>query len=499
MTATDSRPRPNIVYILADDMGYGDMGCNNAASRIPTPHLDRLATQGIRFTDAHASSSVCTPSRYSILTGRYCWRSPLKRSVLWPWDGPLIEPGRATVATLLADAGYRTACIGKWHLGWNWRTLDGRPAAEGLTAGLYDGDRRRDLAGSIDFDAPLAGGPVDCGFDSYFGVDVPNFPPYTWFEDNRVKPAPTEQKPPGMFGFPGPMAPGWSFEAVMPEITNRAVQYIEQSDDRPFFLFFALTAPHTPIAPTDEFKGCSGAGPYGDFVCQVDHSVGQVMAALERRGIAGNTLLVFTSDNGPECWSQQTGGYAIARQYGHYSMGHLRGAKRDTWEGGHRVPLLVRWPEVAPSGVVCDQLVELGDLFATCADIIGRQPPATAEDSVSMLSLLQGRFESPTRLFMVHNSCSGHFAIRRGDWVFIDNPTGQDKDNNEPQWFKDERGYVPHDQPGELFNLRQDISERANLYAEQPEVVAQLRRLLRQVQGGDAPGAPASNVGRQSE
>ncbi|MBI3986717.1 MAG: arylsulfatase [Lentisphaerae bacterium] len=472
--------RPNIVYILADDMGYGDMGCNNPGSKIPTPNLDRLAGQGMRFTDAHAPSSVCTPSRYSILTGRYCWRTGLKAGVLWPWDPPLIEPGRLTVAGLLRRNGYRTACIGKWHLGWTWATRNGEPANQGVEPGVYDVARRQELGKNIDFTKPMRGGPVDCGFETYFGEDVPNFPPYAWFEQDRLRDQPTEEKPARLFGLPGAMAPGWKLDAVMPELTRRAVRAIEDSGNDPFFLYFALTAPHTPIVPTVEFQGRSGAGPYGDYVCEVDGCVGEVMAALERRGIADRTLLVFTSDNGPENTA-----YQRIREYGHASMAQLRGLKRDTWEGGHRVPFIARWPGVTPSGGTCDRLASLADLMATSAALLGTAlPDGAGEDSVSLLPLLQGKDE-PVRSFTVHHSCSGRFAIRQRDWVLIDAPSGDD--NGEPAWFKEERGYTSHDCPGELFCLREDMAERKNLFREQPGIVAALSALLTQVKRGGLP------------
>jgi arylsulfatase A len=466
--------KPNIVYILADDMGYGDMGCNNPESKIPTPNLDRLATQGMRFTDAHAPSSVCTPSRYSILTGRYCWRGNLKRSVLWPWDAALIEKDRLTVASLLRRNGYNTACIGKWHLGWDWATLDGQPADGGMMPGEFDLERRSELARNVDFSKPMRGGPVDCGFDTYFGEDVPNFPPFTWFEQDRLVPQPTDDVLTGEHLLDGVMAPGWRLEDVMPEITRRSVQYIEGSGDQPFFLYFPLTAPHTPIVPTKAFQGLSGAGTYGDYVCQVDWTVGQIMDALDRQGIADNTLLIFTSDNGPESFA-----YDRVREHGHYSMGHLRGVKRDVWEGGHREPFIARWPGTTPSGTVCDELCTLGDLMATCAEIVGAGVPAgVGEDSVSILPLLRGE-QRPVRTSAIHHSYEGTFAIRKGKWVFIDAPTGRDHPRNqEPDWFKEERGYVAHDQLGELFDLNDDIAERVNHYASQPELVKEMSAML---------------------
>jgi arylsulfatase A len=486
--------RPNIIYILADDMGYGDMGCNNPDSKIPTPHMDHLASQGMRFTNAHAASSVCTPSRYSILTGRYCWRSQLKSSVLWDWDPPLIERNRLTVAGLLRQNGYRTGCIGKWHLGWEWATLDGESACKGTTSGGWDRETRYALGKNIDFSKPMRGGPVDNGFDTYFGVDVPNFPPYTWFEQDRIKDAPTEEKPDEMFGLSGPTKPGWKLEEMIPEFVRRAETYIEDSGPDPFFLYFSLTSPHTPIVPNKQFLGTSGAGSYGDFVCEVDWVVGRVMEALERKGIAENTLVIFTSDNGPE-----SSAYECANQLGHYSMAQLRGIKRDTWEGGHRVPFIARWPQATPAESTCDQLITLGDLMATCAGLLGVElPKDAAEDSVNMLPLLQGDTQTVVRRSAVHHSCSGRFAIRKDDWVFIDAPSGDD--NKEPDWFKKERGYTSHDHPGELFNLREDIAERKNLYAERPEVVQDMARLLADVKrGAHAESQSSKDVQCESE
>ena len=485
--------KPNIIYILADDLGYGDVACYNVASKIPTPHLDRLAREGMRFTDAHAASAVCTPSRYNLLTGRYCWRSRLKRNVLFEWDRALIEPGRLTVAGLLRGEGYRTACLGKWHLGWEWRTLDGRYACEADSGvEVRDVEQRYELGKRIDYGARLRGGPVDHGFDSYFGIDVPNFPPYTWFADDRLTDVPTVEKPESMFGAPGLMAPGWTLERMLPELTGRAVGMIEDhaaepaASRQPLFLYFALTSPHTPICPNEPFLGSSAAGRYGDFVVETDWCVGEILDALERTGLAEDTLVIFTSDNGPESLRAAAGGtYEHARQFGHYSMAHLRGVKRDLWEGGHRLPFIARFPGVTPAGSTCDQFVCLGDLMATCAELLGVKLPADAgEDSVSMLSLLRGRTDQPTREHMVYHGASGHFALRQGRWVFIDAPSGGEWE--EPAWFRQERGYEAHDCPGELFDLHDDISERFNRYNDWPEIVAELATTLAREQGDDA-------------
>ena len=445
--------RPNIVYILADDMGYGDMECNNPASKIPTPNLNRLAEQGMRFTDAHAGSSVCTPSRYSIMTGRYCWRSRLKEGIVWQWDGALIEPDQKTVAQLLREQDYQTACIGKWHLGLDWKLQDGSQPSDHVNFGEMMSDQRAEIGRQIDYTKRIGGGPVDRGFESYFGVDVPNFPPYTWFENDRVVEIPSVQKPDEQYGHPGASIPGWSLEKMVPEFTRRAVDYIESQSatEKPFFLYLPLTSPHSPVVPNEEFKGKSGIGNYGDFVCEVDWVVGQVDAALESSGLSDDTLVIFTSDNGPESRTHdEEGAYQRYRNHQHYSMGELRGVKRDLWEGGHRVPFIAKWPREVSVGATCDQLISLSDFMATCAEMSGATLiDGEAEDSVSILKLLRGEQDASPREFAVHHSCNGRFAVRRGDWVYIDYPTGEDNWNGmgEPDWYKEERGYVSHAYP----------------------------------------------------
>jgi arylsulfatase A-like enzyme len=488
--------KPNIVYILADDMGYGDLGCNNPDSRIPTPNLDRMAKDGMRFTDAHAGSSVCTPSRYNILTGQYCWRSRLKQGIVWQWDAALIEPDQKTVGHLLREEGYTTACVGKWHLGWDWATKNGTPPNDTVEFGRWDDASREELSDQIDFESRIGGGPVDRGFDTYFGVDVPNFPPYAWFENDRLTEVPTDPMPDDMYGHPGVAVPGWDLKAVVPELTRRAAHIIESNADseQPFFLYYPLTSPHSPIVPNDEFVGKSGAGNYGDFVCEVDWIVGEICDALERTGQADNTLIIFTSDNGPEGYTpDDSGAYERAREHRHYSMGELRGLKRDAWEGGHRVPFIARWPGVTPANTVCDQLITLGDLMATCAEMTGAElRSGEAEDSVSMLPLLHGNTDSPVRSYAVHHSLSSRFAVRKDDWVLIDNPCGGEIE--EPEWFRQERGYEAHDFPAELFNLQADLGERKNCYGEQAEIVAELSVILREVKSiGHSDAAPQGN------
>jgi arylsulfatase A len=475
---------PNIIFILADDLGYGDLKCYNADSKIPTPALDLLAAQGIRFTDAHASDSLCSPSRYSLLTGRYCFRSRLKSGVLKAWDPPLIEQGRLTLPMLLRQHGYQTACIGKWHLGWEWPTTDGRPPSSS------------NGVGNVDFARPVTGGPTERGFDSYFGVDLPNFPPYCFIENNHSIGIPSLPAPmtKGGFNRPGPVVAGWNLTNILPEITLRATRLIENASksEKPFFLYFPLTAPHYPVVPTGEFKGRSQASDYGDFVAQVDGTVQSVMDALARAHRETNTLIFFSSDNGPECVEIDPGAYERLRLFKHSSMDGLRGVKRDAWEGGHRVPFIARWPGHIPAGRVSEETICLVDLLATCASLLHAKPPAdAAEDSYNILPVLLGEAHKlPLREATVLHSGHGNFGIRQGEWVLIDAPSGDDNGaHGEPPWFKKERGYQSEALKGELYNLRNDRAQVRNLYAEQPEIVQRLKQLLEKYKS-DARSAP---------
>ncbi len=463
--------KPNLVYILADDLGYKDVRACNPQSKIPTPNLDRLAAEGMRFTDAHAPDAVCTPTRYGLLTGRYAFRSRLKSGVLRPWDAALIEEGRLTTPALLRQHGYATTCIGKWHLGWNWPTKDGEPPSS------------RDGIGNVDFTRPIPGGPITRGFDTYFGVDLPNYPPYCFIENASTVGIPSLPSPQQKGGFnrPGPMVAGWNLTNIMPAITTRAVRYIEDAAKSPaklFFLYFPLTAPHYPIVPAPEFKGRSQAGDYGDFVAQVDWTVGEVMAALARTGLATNTLVIFTSDNGPEVVEVEIGAYDRIPRYGHRSMDGLRGVKRDAWEGGHRVPFIVRWPDRVPAGAVSEETICHVDLMATCAALLGAKlPPDAGEDSYNILpALLRQKHATPIREATVLHSANGNLAIRQGDWVLIDARSGDG--NHEPDWFKRERNYQTNPFAGELYNLRDDLAQSRNLYGEKPEIVQRLKTLL---------------------
>jgi len=484
--------KPNIVFILADDLGYGDPGCYQKDSKIPTPNLDRLASEGTRFTDAHAPTSVCTPTRYAILTGRYSWRTRLQGGVLGPWAPPLIAPERLTVASLLKQHGYTTAAIGKWHLGMTWPTKAGQPPSS-----------RTNRLSNVDFTKPIADGPTARGFDHYFGTAVPNYPPYCFLNDDRTVGIPSvpDSGRADLFNLPGPMLPGWKLVNILPELTRHAVKWVEDAakSGRPFFLYFPLTSPHYPVVPAPEFKGKSKAGDFGDFVFQTDWTVGQVLDALQRTGVAENTLVIFTSDNGPEISGEvKIGAYDRITEYHHYSMGELRGAKRDAWEGGHRVPFIARWPGKIKAGAVSDETMCHVDFMATVAALLGAKlPDNAAEDSVNVLPVLLGLPRTtPAREATVHHSISGKFAIRKGDWVFIDAPSGDDNGGKgEPEFLKAERGYTKHELPGELFNLRDDLSERRNRYAEHPGLVRELKALLEKYKadGRSTPGAKQKN------
>ncbi|MEI6587244.1 MAG: arylsulfatase [Sediminibacterium sp.] len=481
---------PNIIFILADDLGYGDVSCYNQLSKIPTPNIDSLAKQGMRFTDAHAPSSVCTPTRYAILTGRYAWRA-MKQGVLKPWDAPLIAVNRLTVGAMLQQNGYTTGIIGKWHLGINWPTKNGSVA-----------ESSNNRLSNVNFSLPIIDGPISRGFNYFFGMDAPNFPPYCFIENDRTIGLPNviDDGPLAQFIHPGPMLPNWNLTNILPELTTHAVSWIEEKSKtkQPFFLYLALTSPHNPIVPTDDFIGKSKAGRYGDFVCQTDFTVGEVMKAVKRAGIENNTLIIFTSDNGPEILEIKPGAYDRVLKYQHYSMGELRGVKRDTWEGGHRVPFIATWPGKIKPSITSNEIICHVDFMATVAAMTGiKLPENAAEDSYNLLPMLLGeKYVSPIREATVHNSAKGSLAIRQGDWVFIDNASGNDKGpKGEPQWFKDQRAYKDHSFSGELFNLKDDISEHYNYFSERPELVDSLKNLLEQYKanGRSTPGAKQKN------
>ena len=462
--------QPNVVLIFADDMGYGDVTCYDAQSRIHTPNLDRLAMGGMRFTDAHSASAVCTPSRYALLTGRYAWRTGLKSGVLGGFSQPLIEKGRMTLADLFQGKGYRTACIGKWHLGMDW--------SGGIRG--ENGYNMRNNSEGIDFTKPIQNTALVNGFDEYFGIAASlDMPPYVFIRNDRVTEQPTSSlKEEDKGGRPGPAAPGWRHKHVMPTLTDEVISFIQRSKPGPFFVYMPLNAPHTPHAPGDAFVGKSKLDIYGDFMVEVDHHIGRVMDELDRLKLSDNTLVIVTSDNGPE-----TNMFPRLNKSGHDSSSHFLGAKRDNWEGGHRVPFIARWPGVIASGSQCDTPFCLVDMMATFAEIASvALPEDQGVDSVSILPLMHGKNgDYRNRHAIIHHSSTGRFAIRRGDWKLLlhagsgGNGYGTGKRSTRYNGTIEQKSFNTADR--QLYNMRTDPDETTNLIEKYPEVASELTAL----------------------
>jgi arylsulfatase A-like enzyme len=443
---------PNIIFIMADDLGYGDLGCYNSESKIPTPSIDRLAKAGLRFTDAHAPAAVCVPTRYGLLTGRYPFRMGRRRG------GSLIEEGRLTIGGLLRKKGYYTACVGKWHLGFG-----GHPAQDTKTK--------------------LRGGPTERGFDHYFGIPASlDIPPYYYIRDGHAVAAPTEKigssnsegwtRIQGAFWRAGGNAPGFRHEDVLPRFAERSVAFLRQHRAKrgrqPFFLYLALAAPHTPWLPSKPFHKRSGAGMYGDFTAEVDHAVGQVLAAIDEIGAKDDTLVIFTSDNGPVWYDTDV------KRFGHESVGKLRGMKGDAWEGGHRMPFIVRWPGKVKAGSTSDEIICHTDMLATFASLVGEKLPDDAgEDSYDVLPAMLGKkLTAPIREATVHQSSKRVLSIRQGKWKLI--PSLGSGGFSKPSRQKS----TADGAMGQLYDLGSDLSETKNVWKEHPDVVKKLTKLL---------------------
>ncbi|MCC9654950.1 sulfatase family protein [Rhodopirellula halodulae] len=471
--------QPNVLILYADDLGFGDLNIQNADSKIPTPNLDQLAREGMRFTDGHSSSGICTPSRYALLTGRHHWRE--FHGIVNAFGESVFADEQLTMAEMFQQQGYRTAAIGKWHLGWDWDAIkkpDAKTFGEGKKKG-YGPD-------AFDWSKSIPDGPLDHGFDSYFGDTVINFPPYCWIENDRVVKAPdtimdTAKWKPIKEGNwecrPGPMTSDWDPYQNIPTTTRRGVEFItsQAETDQPFFLYFAFPSPHAPIIPNDEFDGRSGAGPYGDFVCETDDACGQLLRALDRSGQRDNTIVIFTADNGPERYA-----YARDEKFDHWSSQPFRGLKRDLYEGGHHVPFLIRWPGVTEQGSVCDALVSQVDLYATLAEALSFQvPEGQAHDSKSLMPLLKNA-KQKHRQSLVQNTRQGEYALRDGDWLLVDAKSGY-VSGRDKAW--EAKRQVPSDdkQPHELYDLSVDIGQRDNVAAEYPEKVASMKQLLTRI------------------
>jgi len=455
--------KPNIVLILADDMGYGDPTCYNPNSRIPTPNIDRLARQGLRLTDAHAPASVCVPTRYGLLTGRYPFRSNRSERT-----ESRIEPGRLTLGGFLQKQGYRTACVGKWHQG-------------------FEGGKSRK-----NYSLAIPQGPISRGFDRFYGIPASlDIPPYYWIRDDRCVTPPTGMardnfspgwtKIQGAFWRAGPVAPDFQFEQVLPTVQRQAIGFIDRwaEDSRgdsktPFFLYVPLPAPHTPWLPSKEFRGKSGASMYGDFAMMVDATVGAIVGALKNQKISQQTLVVFTSDNGPVWYPADT------NRLKHNSVWPLRGMKGDAWEAGHRMPMVVRWPGHIPEGITSDHLWCHTDFLATVAAITGGQLPRGAgEDSVGQLSVwLDPKRAEPARRTLVTRSSGRILAVRDGKWKYI--PQLGSGGFSKPRRRKPAKG----EPAAQLYDLSTDIGERNNLAASQPGMLKRLREVARGLSDG---------------
>ena len=486
--------RPNFIFILADDMGHGDISSLNPDGKIPTPHLDRLAREGMTFTDAHSGSSVCTPTRYGILTGRYAWRSKLKQGVLGGLSPRLIENNRLTVASFLKKNGYHTACIGKWHLGLDWKIRDGK---EINPLGIEN----QQQAWNVDFTQPFTNGPLSLGFDRFHGISASlDMIPYTYLDQDRVSAVPDHDADfPWFHGRDkrtrrGPTAKGFDAANVLDDLASRSAAYLTERAEqsragKPFFLYLPLASPHTPIVPTKPWLGKSGINAYADFVMQTDAAVGTILKTLDDLDLTDNTLVVFTADNGcsPEADLPEL------QKAGHHPSGPYRGHKADLFEGGHRVPFIARWPAKVAASSKYTHPICLTDWFSTCASIIDAGVPEdAAEDSFDILPALLGRTE-PVRQTLIHHSINGSFAIREGKWKLLLCPDSGGW--SAPRPGRDKINGLP---PVQLYDLEKDPGEKQNLHAAHPDIVKNMiASLQRDVdRGRSTPGKSQSNNGK---
>ena len=475
--------KPNIVFILADDLGYGDVGCYNPEAKAPTPNIDRLAREGMRFTDAHSPSTVCTPTRYSLLTGRMAFRNGMK-GVFTGAGGPcLIKEDRLTIAGMLRDQGYTTAMFGKWHIGLTFYDKDGKP----ITKNGLEAVKR------IDFSQPITGGPIDRGFDQFFGTACCPTTDwlYAYIDGDKIPMPPTrivDRKPLPKHPYsrdnrPGMIAPGFDLEEVDMVFLQKSLEFLEshkqKSPDKPFFLFHSAQAVHLPSFAGRAFKGKTKAGPHGDFIFELDYVVGRLMSKLDQLGYGENTLVIFSSDNGPEVPTV----IDMRKTYKHDGARPWRGIKRDQWEGGHRVPFIARWPKKIKDGSTSAQTICLTDVMATCAALTGATiPPNAAEDSYNILPVLLGQAgDKPVREYTLHQTISLALAIRHGNWKYLDHKgSGGNNYGREGEWGMKQFALPERapDAPGQLYDLSKDPGETTNLYNEYPEIVKALKGKL---------------------
>ncbi|MFR9602672.1 MAG: arylsulfatase [Rikenellaceae bacterium] len=488
--AAQKSKNPNIIFILADDMGYGDVSGLNENSKIHTPNLDKMISNGAYFSDAHTSSSVSTPSRYGILTGRYNWRSRLKSGVIGGYSRHLIPTSRTTMASLLKRADYNTACIGKWHLGWDWHfTTEPTLQAE------MDTNRGLEEGAEVDYTKPITNGPTDLGFDYHFGFCASlDMAPYVWVENDMPTAVPDHITvgENGDFWRKGPTSPDFVHDEVLPTLTDKTIEYIKRVGKKsdPFFVYLPYPAPHTPILPTDKWRGVSKTNKYGDFVMYLDSEVGRILTTLEEMGIDDNTIVVFTADNG----CSTTANFGELRALDHYPSYIFRGNKADLFEGGHRVPCLVQWPAVIDAGTHSDQTICLTDFFSTFADIVGVDVADTeGEDSYSILKAMEDTsYSEPIRDAIIHHSITGEFSIRVGEWKLLASPSSGGWSAPNPRHKSVVSGELP---PIQLYNLDADPGEKLNVQDQHPEKVKMLFELLRKQigDGRSTPGLLQSN------
>lgn len=474
--------KPNILFILADDLGYGDLSCYNSEAKIATPNLHRLAREGMRFTDAHSPSTVCTPSRYSLLTGRMAFRIPFK-SVFEGVGGPcLIKEDQLTLPQMLRNQGYTTAMMGKWHVGLSFFDKGGQPITKGGVEGVK----------MVDYSRAIPDAPIHRGFDTFFGtascpatdylyayidgdripvpptgmLDKSKLPKHAYSDDNRA----------------GMIAPDYDLEEVDMVFLKKSQEFLERharnSPKKPFFLLHSMNAIHLPSFASKGFQGSTKFGPHGDFMNEMDHIVGELMKTLKRLGMADNTIVMFSSDNGPETTSVVD----MRATYGHDGARPWRGVKRDNWEGGHRVPLIVRWPGKTPTRSTSNQTVCLTDVLATCAAITGfKLPENSAQDSANILPVLLGKQGvKPIRAYTLHQTISLALAIRKGPWKYLDHRGSGGNNYNGADLKPFALADTAPDAPGQLYHLETDPGEKVNLYFKHPEIVRELKGLLEQ-------------------
>jgi len=477
---SQKQTRPNIVILYADDMGVADVSCGNPMAKIQTPNIDRLAEEGMMFSDGHSSSGICSPSRFALLTGQHHWRR--FHGIAGAYEESFFEPEDFTIAKMFQKQGYHTAAFGKWHLGWNWEAIV-KPGVD------FNDEEQRVKAESYDWTRRFPDGPVDQGFDYYFGDGTINFPPYCWIENDRVISPPVK---PVMKSNPlegggtfrdGPMAEDWNPYDVLPNITEKTVEWIgKQKKDEPFFIYLAFNSPHYPIVPNAAFHGTSQAGYYGDFIVETDAMIGKVLAALDENGLSDNTIVIFSADNGAEDLA-----FSRLEKFGHWSSGEYRGVKRDLYEGGHHVPFIVKWPGQIAAGSLSDEVVNQVDFAATFAAIIDYElANDEAIDSYNLLPVLREEdYTKPLRTATVQNTFKDEYALRQGDWVFVNTSAATTRKEPASYLIHFQLSSFNETEPGLLFNVKDDPRQSKNLYSEYPEKVKQMNALLERYIGGE--------------